>query len=38
MSVEGVSMIDSFRAQFSDILSQGNMQQLLNRLQTHNAR
>ncbi|MBX3709198.1 MAG: ABC transporter substrate-binding protein [Gammaproteobacteria bacterium] len=32
MSVEGVSMLSSFRAQFSDILSQGDMNTLLNRL------
>lgn len=37
MSVEGVSMIDSFRSQFSDILSTGNMEQLLSRLTTHNT-
>lgn len=36
MSVEGVSMLDSFRSQFADILSQGNMNSLLNRLSTHN--
>lgn len=38
MSVEGVGMLGSFRAQFSDILAQGNMQTLLNRLSGHNAR
>lgn len=32
MSVEGVSMLSSFRSQFSDILSQGDMNTLLNRL------
>ena len=37
MSVEGVSLIQSFRSQFSDILSQGNMESLLNRLRSHNT-
>lgn len=32
MSVEGISMLGSFRAQFADILSQGNMDLLLQRL------
>lgn len=36
MNVEGIGMLDSFRSQFSDILSQSNMAQLLNRLQEHN--
>lgn len=36
LSVEGVSMLESFRSQFADILSQGNMQQLLDRMSTHN--
>lgn len=36
MSVEGISMLESFRSQFSDILSQGDMQQLLDRLSQHN--
>ena len=36
MNVEGIGMLDSFRSQFSDILSQSNMQQLLNRLSAHN--
>jgi phospholipid transport system substrate-binding protein len=36
MSVEGVSLIESFRAQFADILTNGNMDTLLNRLATHN--
>ncbi|OGT37018.1 MAG: hypothetical protein A3F12_01095 [Gammaproteobacteria bacterium RIFCSPHIGHO2_12_FULL_38_14] len=35
MSVEGVSMLESFRSQFSDILSRGNMSELLNRMQQH---
>jgi phospholipid transport system substrate-binding protein len=38
MSVEGVSMIGSFRAQFADILSQDNMSTLLNKLSGHNTR
>lgn len=38
LSVEGVSMLDSFRSQFSDILSQGNMDQLLRRMSGHNRR
>lgn len=37
MSVEGVSMLDSFREQFSDMLAQGNMDQLLQRLSGHNT-
>lgn len=36
MSVEGVSMLDSFRSQFTDILAQGTMEQLLQRLTQHN--
>lgn len=32
MSVEGVSLVDSFRSQFSDILAQGNMDTLLQRM------
>ncbi len=38
MSVEGISLIDSFRSQFSDILAQGNMNQLLARMSSHNVR
>ena len=38
MSVEGVSMLESFRAQFSSILSQGNMSQLLQKMAAHNNR
>jgi phospholipid transport system substrate-binding protein len=38
MSVEGVSMLDSFREQFGDILAQGDMQSLLKRLAGHNTR
>lgn len=36
MSVEGVSMLSSFRSQFSDILANGSMTALLSRMQTHN--
>lgn len=36
LSVEGVSMLESFRSQFADILSQGNMDQLLIRMKGHN--
>ncbi len=32
MSVEGVSLVDSFRSQFADILAQGNMDTLLQRM------
>lgn len=38
MSVEGVSLIESFRSQFNDILAQGNMDKLLQQLSQHNAR
>lgn len=38
MSVEGVSMLDSFRAQFSGIVSQGSMSQLLAQISNHNHR
>lgn len=38
MSVEGVSLIQSFRSQFSDILSQGNMETLLQRLRSHGGK
>ncbi len=37
MSVEGVSLISSFRAQFADILANGNMDKLLDRLSKHNS-
>lgn len=36
MSVEGVSMLESFRSQFASILSQGSMGQLLERMARHN--
>ena len=38
LSVEGVSMLESFRAQYADILSQGNMSTLLQRMSSHNRR
>lgn len=37
MSVEGVGLIDSFRSQFADILANGDMNQLLNRISSHNT-
>ncbi|MES2216776.1 MAG: ABC transporter substrate-binding protein [Pseudomonadota bacterium] len=37
MSVEGISMLESFRSQFSDLLSQGNMAELINKLSSHNS-
>jgi len=36
LSVEGVSMLESFRAQFADILAQGDMDKLLSRMSQHN--
>lgn len=36
LSVEGVDMLDSFRSQFSDILSRGSMRDLLNQMSEHN--
>jgi phospholipid transport system substrate-binding protein len=38
MSVEGVSLIESFRSQFSDILGHGDMETLLQRMSGHNTR
>jgi phospholipid transport system substrate-binding protein len=38
MSVEGISLISSFRSQFSDILANGDMNDLLARLSKHNTR
>jgi phospholipid transport system substrate-binding protein len=38
MSVEGVGLIESFRSQFADILSQGDMNLLLQRMSNHNSR
>lgn len=37
MSVEGVSVIESFRSQFSDALAQGDIDALTKRLAAHNA-
>lgn len=37
MSVEGVGLIDSFRSQFADILSNGDMNMLLRRISSHNT-
>lgn len=36
MSVEGVSLIESFRSQFADILAEGDFNRLLNELDKHN--
>lgn len=36
MSVEGVSMLDSFRSQFADLLGHGDIQDLLARMNAHN--
>ncbi|MHB1947920.1 MAG: MlaC/ttg2D family ABC transporter substrate-binding protein [Gammaproteobacteria bacterium] len=36
MTVEGVSMLESFRSQFADKLSQGNMSDLISALKQHN--
>ncbi|HVE43931.1 MAG TPA: ABC transporter substrate-binding protein [Gammaproteobacteria bacterium] len=38
MSVEGVDMLESFRAQFADILAQGNIETLLQRMSGRNSR
>lgn len=38
MSVEGVSVLESFRSQFADLLSQGDITALTKRLATHNTR
>lgn len=38
LSVEGVSMLESFRSQYSDILSSGSMDELLRRMTQHNVR
>lgn len=37
LSVEGVDMLDSFRDQFADIISQGDMNLLLQRMAEHNS-
>lgn len=36
MNVEGISMLESFRSQFGDILAQGDMNELLKKLRDHN--
>ncbi|RDI48788.1 MlaC/ttg2D family ABC transporter substrate-binding protein [Aquicella lusitana] len=36
LSVEGVSMLESFRSQYAEILSSGSMEQLLQRMSQHN--
>lgn len=36
MSVEGVSLVSSFRSQFASILANGNMSTLLKKLSSHN--
>ncbi len=38
MSVEGISVLESFRSQFADLLSQGDITALTNRLAAHNGR
>ncbi|HSW92827.1 MAG TPA: ABC transporter substrate-binding protein [Gammaproteobacteria bacterium] len=38
MTVEGVSMLQSFRSQFSDQLARGDMASLINVLKQHNGR
>lgn len=38
MSVEGVSVIESFRSQFADVLAQGDINALTARLSRHNSR
>ena len=35
-SVEGISMLESFRSQFASELSQGNLDELINKLTVHN--
>lgn len=37
MSVEGISMLESFRSQFSDELSRGDMNTLIQKLKEHNG-
>lgn len=36
MSVEGVSLLESFRSQFADLLKQGDIETLLNKMSNHN--
>jgi phospholipid transport system substrate-binding protein len=37
LSVEGVSMLESFRSQFADLLAQGDIEALINKLSSHNS-
>ena len=37
LSVEGVSMLESFRSQFADQLAQGDIEALINKLSSHNS-
>ena len=37
LSVEGVSMLESFRSQFSDQLTRGDMESVINELSRHNS-
>jgi phospholipid transport system substrate-binding protein len=37
LSVEGVSMLESFRSQFADQLAQGDIEALINKLSSHNT-
>ncbi len=37
MTVEGISLLESFRSQFADKLSQGNMDNLISEIAKHNA-
>lgn len=37
MTVEGISLLESFRSQFADKLAKGNMDALINDLSNHNA-
>jgi phospholipid transport system substrate-binding protein len=36
MTVEGISLLESFRSQFADKLSQGNMDSLISEIEKHN--
>ena len=38
MTVEGVSLLESFRSQFADRLSQGDMNSLIHDISVHNGR
>jgi phospholipid transport system substrate-binding protein len=37
LTVEGISLLESFRSQFADKLSQGNIDSLITQIQKHNA-